>query len=134
MNEQEAQKAAFKNWDYLNKNSLSIDHKNAHQQGWDDAIEWVKQGQEPFPGCAVYTDKYGEKRMVMGMEKGQEDRYGQRLYLHPASTPEVVELIEAAKKALEAFEWSWGGEPMPSLEFEAMGLLRKALSKAEVKI
>lgn len=55
------------------------------------------------------------------------------LYLHPTPQPDVTELVEAAKKALEALEWNWGGEPMPSLEFEAMGLIREALHKLERK-
>ncbi len=33
----------------------------------------------------------------------------------------------AAKKALEALEWSWGGEPLPTLEIEAIELLKKEL-------
>ena len=33
----------------------------------------------------------------------------------------------AAQKALEALEWNWGGEPLPTLEFEAIGLLKKEL-------
>ena len=41
------------------------------------------------------------------------------------------DLRKAAEVALEALEWSWGGEPMSSKEMEAMVLLRSALSKEE---
>ena len=40
---------------------------------------------------------------------------------------------EAMKAALEALEWSWGGEPLPSKEYEAMQLLRAALAEQDVK-
>jgi len=40
-------------------------------------------------------------------------------------------MLEAMKLALEAFEWSWGGEPMSSKELEAMHALRKSIEEAE---
>ena len=43
-------------------------------------------------------------------------------------TYEDYELLQvAAKKALEALQWSWGGEPLPTLELEAIELLKKEL-------
>lgn len=36
-------------------------------------------------------------------------------------------LQTAAKKALEALQWSVGGEPLPTLEIEAIKLLKKEL-------
>lgn len=33
----------------------------------------------------------------------------------------------AASKALEALQWSWGGEPLPTLELEAIELLKNEL-------
>jgi len=39
--------------------------------------------------------------------------------------------IEAMKQALEALEWSWGGEPMGTLEQEAMKALRQTIEEAE---
>ena len=41
------------------------------------------------------------------------------------------DLRKAAEVALEALEWSWGGEPISTKEIEAMILLRSALSKEE---
>lgn len=40
---------------------------------------------------------------------------------------DYIRLQLAAKKALEALEWSWGGEPLPTLEIEAIELLKKEL-------
>ena len=43
-------------------------------------------------------------------------------------TYEDYELLQvAAQKALEALQWSWGGEPLPTLELEAIELLKKEL-------
>lgn len=39
--------------------------------------------------------------------------------------------VRTMKKALEALEWSWGGEPLPTMEWEAMQDLRKAIEQAE---
>ena len=38
---------------------------------------------------------------------------------------------EAMKLALEALEWSWGGEPLGTKEFEAITALRQALAQTE---
>ena len=38
---------------------------------------------------------------------------------------------EALKLALEALEWNWGGEPLPTKELEAMTALRQAIAEAE---
>lgn len=38
---------------------------------------------------------------------------------------------EAMKLAIEALEWSWGGEPMGTKEIEAMSALRQALDQPE---
>ena len=38
---------------------------------------------------------------------------------------------EAMKLALEALEWSWGGEPLGTKEVEAMSALRQALDRPE---
>lgn len=38
---------------------------------------------------------------------------------------------EAMKLALEALEWSWGGEPLGTKEVEAMSALRQALEQPE---
>lgn len=43
-------------------------------------------------------------------------------------TYEDYELLRvAAQKALEALQWSVGGEPLPTLEIEAIELLKKEL-------
>lgn len=36
---------------------------------------------------------------------------------------------EALKLALEALEWSYGGEPMPTKELEAMDAIRQVLAE-----
>lgn len=38
---------------------------------------------------------------------------------------------KAMELALEALEWSWGGEPLGTKEFEAMTALRQALTQGE---
>jgi hypothetical protein len=43
----------------------------------------------------------------------------------------MTTLRKAAQAALEALEWSWGGEPMGSKETEAITLLRSALAAPE---
>jgi hypothetical protein len=40
----------------------------------------------------------------------------------------MTTLREAAQQALEALEWSWGGEPMGTLERDAITALRTALA------
>ena len=35
------------------------------------------------------------------------------------------------KLAVEALEWNWGGEPLPTKELEAMTALRQAIEQAE---
>lgn len=40
---------------------------------------------------------------------------------------------EVVKLALEALEWSWGGEPMGTLEREAITALRTALAAEQTK-
>lgn len=40
---------------------------------------------------------------------------------------DYVRLREAAMKALEALQWVWGGEPLPTLELEAIEALKKEL-------
>ena len=39
----------------------------------------------------------------------------------------IVQIYEAAIKAEEALTFSWGGEPLPTLEKEALDALRLAL-------
>jgi hypothetical protein len=41
--------------------------------------------------------------------------------------------IEAMKLALEALEWNWGGEPLPTKELEAMTALRQAIKEAALE-
>lgn len=41
------------------------------------------------------------------------------------------DLRQAAQQALEALEWSWGGEPMGTLERDAITALRAALAEPE---
>jgi hypothetical protein len=41
----------------------------------------------------------------------------------------MTTLREAAQQALEALEWSWGGEPMGTLERDAITALRAALAE-----
>ena len=43
----------------------------------------------------------------------------------------MTNLRKAAEMALEALEWSWGGEPLGTKEFEAMTALRQALAQPE---
>lgn len=42
---------------------------------------------------------------------------------------EYRELRLAAHKALEALQWNYGGEPLPTLELEAIVALKKVLNK-----
>lgn len=42
---------------------------------------------------------------------------------------DYLRLQTAAKKALEALGWNWGGEPLPTLELEAIELLKKELGE-----
>ena len=41
---------------------------------------------------------------------------------------------EAMKLALEALEWSWGGEPLGTKEVEAMSALRQALDQPDCSL
>ena len=38
---------------------------------------------------------------------------------------------EALELALEALQWNWGGEPLPTLEIEAIEALKRALAEPE---
>jgi hypothetical protein len=40
---------------------------------------------------------------------------------------DYMRLKKAAVKALEALQWTWGGEPLPTLELEAIDALKRAL-------
>lgn len=160
MTEQEAQKAAFEKYSADLNGTLGAGNFEDHKRGWSDAIEWVKNGQEPvwLYHCgfnhlhSIITKKAAF--VASSVVEGEEVTEGMRLavinlslyavemsrlfaknplYLHPTPQPDVTELVEAAKKALEALEWNWGGEPMPSLEFEAMGFIKEALYKLERK-
>lgn len=44
----------------------------------------------------------------------------------------IIQLYEAASKAEIALSFTYGGEPLPSLEKEALEALRLVLNKAEV--
>ena len=41
----------------------------------------------------------------------------------------MTKLRQAAEMALEALEWSYGGEPMPTKELEAINAIRQALAE-----
>jgi hypothetical protein len=43
----------------------------------------------------------------------------------------MTTLRTAAQQALEALEWSWGGEPMGTLERDAITALRTALAQRQ---
>lgn len=47
----------------------------------------------------------------------------------PAELHQITQLYEAAAKAEEALTWAWGGEPLATLEKEALDALRLILSK-----
>ena len=38
---------------------------------------------------------------------------------------------EALKLALEALQWNWGGEPLPTLELQAINAIKEALAQQE---
>ena len=38
---------------------------------------------------------------------------------------------EALELALEALQWNWGGEPLPTKELEAINAIREALAEPE---
>ena len=38
---------------------------------------------------------------------------------------------EALELALEALQWNWGGEPLPTMEIEAIEALKRALAEPE---
>lgn len=38
---------------------------------------------------------------------------------------------EALKLALEALQWNWGGEPLPTLELKAINAIKEALAQPE---
>ena len=38
---------------------------------------------------------------------------------------------EALKLALEALQWNWGGEPLPTLELQAINAIKEALAQPE---
>jgi len=125
MNEQESQKLAFKNWNDLNKNSLSLDHKNGHQQGWDDAIEWIKQGQEPVAEvCFGFILDY--RKQIIKVSSDERLPIGLQLYTNPQPPQKVTELIEA----LELIREMAVGFP-EDLSFYQIA--DKALSKLESK-
>lgn len=140
MNEQEAQKAAFKKWGDLNKHRLSIDHKYGHEQGWDDAIEWIKQRQEPVAWRWLYNGRafdngwcegpLPEKDIIRIAESNS--RTLEVAYTHPAPPPEVAELIEAGKLALEYFRHRQ--QQYKNIYPFWFMPLEEAISKLEVKI
>ena len=39
--------------------------------------------------------------------------------------------IEALKLALEALQWNWGGEPLPTLELQAINAIKEALAQEQ---
>jgi len=43
----------------------------------------------------------------------------------------MTDLRQAAMQALKALEWSWGGEPLGTMELDAITALRKALEQPE---
>ncbi len=42
---------------------------------------------------------------------------------------DYLRLRMAAVKALEALQWAWGGEPLPTLELEAIEALKRELNE-----
>ena len=40
---------------------------------------------------------------------------------------------EALKLALEALQWNWGGEPLPTLELQAINAIKEVLAQPEQK-
>jgi hypothetical protein len=42
-----------------------------------------------------------------------------------------VDKDEALKLALEALQWNWGGEPLPTLELKAINAIKEALAQPE---
>ena len=38
---------------------------------------------------------------------------------------------EALKLALEALQWNWGGEPLPTLELQAINAIKEALAQSD---
>jgi hypothetical protein len=42
-----------------------------------------------------------------------------------------VDKDEALKLALEALQWNWGGEPLPTLELQAINAIKEALAQSD---
>jgi len=42
-----------------------------------------------------------------------------------------VDKDEALKLALEALQWNWGGEPLPTLELQAINAIKEALAQPD---
>jgi hypothetical protein len=40
-----------------------------------------------------------------------------------------VDKDEALKLALEALQWNWGGEPLPTLELQAINAIKEVLAQ-----
>ena len=43
----------------------------------------------------------------------------------------MIKQRQALQKALEALQWNWGGEPLPTMELEAIEAIKEALVEPE---
>ena len=43
----------------------------------------------------------------------------------------MVDKDRALKLALEALQWNWGGEPLPTLELQAINAIKEALAQSD---
>lgn len=124
MTEQEAQKKAFEKWYEINYYSLSFDHQAGHEKGWEDALEWVKHGQEPVAEALGGFFTGPLKQMIK--IKGEETLpIGAELYLHPAPQPDVAELVQAARFLLDEVGHLGNASPV------SLTKLEQALAKWE---
>ena len=47
------------------------------------------------------------------------------------SEKKAVDKDQALKLALEALQWNWGGEPLPTLELQAINAIKEALAQSD---
>ena len=101
MNEEKAQAAAFKKYSG-DCDTIRAESFKHYQQGWADALDWVKNGQEPvvfaredhLKKLTRTLDPAGAGHCVLSAKKEQGCTFP--LYTHPAPS-EVVELVEILK-------------------------------------
>lgn len=99
MTDKEAQEAAFEKYSADFNGTLGAENFEDHKRGWDDALEWVKKGQEPV-GWIWPKEKNGYlcvTKMKTAPDFSFWDKKARPLYTHPAPHPDVSELVEVLK-------------------------------------